>query len=103
MNHELFIGGDQLFFYFKFLTFIFVVIMISGGYTNSKKVEIYDTRAKLSCFLPSMPTRRHSTVTKEVLVCGDEGGHESDCIIFHNGVWQNAHKLNQNRRRYVYV
>ena len=81
------------------LILIFLVIMISGGYEDLKSAEIYDLRTRRSCFLPSMPANRYSTVTKEFLVCGGYFGPR-DCIIFNNGVWENAHKLNQDRIRY---
>ena len=90
--------------YFKSLTFIFLGIMISGGYedsTNSITVEIYDTKTRRSCSLPNMPSVRYSTVTKEFLVCGGKDSH--DCIFYntYNGTWQKAHKLNQRRYRYT--
>ena len=77
--------------------------MISGGYedsTNSITVEIYDTKTRRSCSLPNMPSVRYSTVTKEFLVCG--GQDSRDCILFNkdDGVWEDAHKLNQDRYRY---
>ena len=81
------------------LILIFLVIMISGGYEDLKSAEIYDLRTRRSCFLPSMPANRYSTVTKEFLVCG--GHHSRSCIEF-NGQWENAHKLNQDRLRYDY-
>ena len=57
--------------------------MISGGFeasSNSETVEIYDTKTGRSCSLPSMPSVRYSTVTKEFLVCG--GKFSRDCILF---------------------
>ena len=79
--------------------------MISGGLGEGddelSSVEIYQPGDKSrGCRIANMPTSRSDTVTKEFLVCGGYGGHPRDCIIFNNGVWQNAHKLNQNREGY---
>ena len=85
--------------------------MISGGLGEGgngwssvqfSSVEIYNPGDKSrGCKIANMPTRRAATVTKEFLVCG---GYDSlpcrDCIIFNNGVWENAHTLNQMRMGY---
>ena len=82
--------------------------MISGGFeasSNSETVEIYDTKTGQSCSLPSMPSVRYSTVTREFLVCGGKDVDSPDCILFNkdNGEWEIAHKLNERRYRYNFV
>ena len=79
--------------------------MISGGYGDGgdelSSVEIYQPGDKAGgCRIANMPTWRYSTVTKEFLVCG--GQDSRDCILFNkdDGVWEDAHKLNQDRYRY---
>ena len=79
--------------------------MISGGLGEGKgrlnSVEIYHPGDKSrGCRIADMPAGRYQHVTKEFLVCGGEGPHPRDCIIFNNGVWQKAHTLNQDRKRY---
>ena len=82
--------------------------MISGGWGidwaeggRLSSVEIYQPGDKAGgCRIANMPTSRSSTVTKEFLVCGGYGDHPRDCITFNNGVWENAHTLNQDRKWY---
>ena len=79
--------------------------MISGGWgevrSRLRSVEIYHPGDKSrGCRIANMPTSRSATVTKEFLVCGGYGDHHRDCIIFNNGVWENAHTLNQMRMGY---
>ena len=80
--------------------------MISGGWGEGNddltSAEIYPAGTSGGeCRIPSMPTRRSFTVTKEFLVCGGWGHRTTwnTCIIFNpeSGRWEDAHKLNQNR------
>ena len=74
------------------------VILVTGGISSTRSVELFHTNGTRICSLPDLPSTKYGHSQSSLTCCGGGGSSVStSCLTFISGSWEESHSLSRRR------